>query len=177
MDRTGAVGRVMAPRRRNTLVIGADNTAEYTCACGAAHALDVDSELLRSSTPVRMRFRCPCGRRRVFFLERRAAVRKEVNLPGVVGADRGRGSRAITIRNLSRTGALFELGGDDELAVGDRVVLEFELEHAQTTRFRKRAVVRRVSGLEVGAEFVGRQVDRVYDMALALHRPQTAPPG
>jgi|GEM_PF-1327249 len=168
----------MARRQRNTLVITADNTAEYTCACGAVHALDVDPELLRSSTPVRMRFRCPCGRRRVFFLERRAAVRKEVNLPGVLGVDRSRGTRAVTIRNLSRNGALFEVGGGDELAVGDRVVLEFELEHAEVTRFRKRAVVRRIAGLEVGAEFAGRQYDRVYDMALALHRPGgAAPPG
>lgn len=167
----------MARQRRNTLVVTPDSTAEYTCVCGATHVLGVDPELLRSSTPVRMRFRCPCGRRRVFFLERRAAVRKEVNLPGVLGVDRGRGTRAVTIRNLSRNGVLFEVDGEDELAIGDRVVLEFELEHAEVTRFRKRAVVRRIAGFEVGAEFAGRQYDRVYDMALALHRPGSAPPG
>lgn len=167
----------MARRRRNTLVITSESTADYTCVCGAVHSLNVDPELLRSSTPVRMRFRCPCGRRRVFFLERRTAVRKEVNLPGVLSLERGGGSRAVQIRNLSRNGALLELDGQDELAVGDRLVLEFELEHAETTRFRKRAVVRRVGGLEVGAEFLGREYDRVYDMALALHRSRPARAG
>ena len=151
-------------------MVASGNTAEYTCVCGEAHVLAVDPDLLRSSTPVRMRFRCPCGRRRVFFLERRAAVRKEVNLAGALTLEGEGEARPVRIGNLSRTGALLELDEGTEVAVGDRLVLEFELEHAETTRFRKRAVVRRVSGGEVGAEFVKPEYDRVYDFALAMHR-------
>ncbi len=152
-----------------------DSTADYVCECGASHTLTVDPRFLRSSTPVRMRFRCPCGRRRVFYMERRAAVRKQVELDGLCTVNGDALPRPVLLRNLSRIGALLELTEDTELAVGDRLLLEFELAHREVTRFRKPAQVRRVQGREVGAEFVPPDYDRVYDMALALHHP--AAPG
>jgi hypothetical protein len=166
----------MVTKRRTTLVIKGDSTADFICSCGAAHTLSVDPRMLRSSTPVRVRFRCSCGLPHAVFLERRAAVRKQVELPGLCTIPGNGVQRTVLVRNLSRTGALLELPEEAGVRVGDRLVLEFELEHAETTRFSKPAKVRRVVGREIGAEFVPADYDRVYDMALALCRPAAPAP-
>ncbi len=84
----------------------------------------------------------------------------------------------MRVRDLSRTGLLFELAaGEQERAPeeGDLLVVEFTLEHAECHHFVREVVVRRVGNGAVGAEFTagpdGDSYDRIYDLALALYRP------
>ncbi len=162
----------MAKKKR--AFIRADNSAAFDCPnCGKTGIIKLETQV-KSSTPIRARYRCPCGRSHVVFLEKRAHVRREVELAAelVVGSTR----QAITIRNLSRFGLMFEQGDGIELKVGDRAVVEFQLEHAERTPFVKRITVRHVSPSQVGAEFTanGRRphYDPVYDLALAQMRSE-----
>lgn len=155
-------------RRRKTAGVHPDGSAEFQCPdCGAVNRLEVDPRLLRTATPVRSRVRCRCGRSHAVYLERRAAVRKEVALEGMAVID-GERERPVTVRNLSRTGVLFEMEPNGIPELGDRLVVRFNLgDHP----VRKEVVVRRFDHDAIGAEFAGTDYDREYDMALALYRP------
>lgn len=150
--------------------------AEVRCPfCGELSTISL-GEAARSVTPVRVRVLCSCGRRLVVFVERRAAVRKAVDLMGRYRRGRDAESREMRVCNLSRTGLLFECRSDDDdppVAVGDRLLVEFTLEHAERTCFIKEVIVRRLEDREIGAEFApgpgGESYDRVYDLALALY--------
>ncbi len=150
-----------------------DNSAAFDCPdCGVPGVIEL-RDGIRSSTPVRTRYRCQCGRSHVVFVEKRAHVRRTVRLGGQLQL----GDRwwSVTILNLSRTGMMFEVLEGCELQVGTRAVVEFQLEHAERTPFLKKIMVRHVSGRLVGAEYrANRQrdlYDPVYDLALAQLRP------
>jgi hypothetical protein len=164
---------------RKTAVVRPDNTAEFVCtSCGETHIITVERPL-RSSTPVRTRIRCQCGSSHAVFLERRAYVRKEVALRGsfrLLDDDR---ERAMTVRNLSRTGLLFEPDDDDPLAVDDRVMVDFTFGNQLITRIHKEASIRRIDDRQVAGEFTagkkGDPLDPRYDLALAQYDPSIDP--
>ena len=165
----------MTRRKAPTVEYRSKGEALVVCPCGSENVVTIEPHLLRCSTPVRSRVRCQCGRSHLVVLERRAAMRKHVDLEGsctLPGEGLGRG---VLVRNLSRTGAMLELADDVEISVGDRLLLEFDLRHVQVSHFAKPAEVRRVDGRRVGAEFAGGEHDRQYDMALALHQPGPLP--
>ncbi len=147
--------------------------ARVTCpACGEEVVVTVDPNLLRHSTPIRTRARCGCGWSHAVYLERRAAVRRELDLPAEVAV--GDGWRPVMLRNLSRTGVRLELPEDLDLHRGSRVTVRFTLHPGRPQGFEKLAELRWRDGDTAGAEFVdehGRPLyDGAYDIALALHQ-------
>ncbi len=153
---------------------GTEGRALVVCpSCGEELTVDVGRSP-RSMTPVRARVVCSCGQRLVVFVERRAAVRKEVDLPGSYRQGGDGEVRSMRIRNLSRSGLLFTVPEAEAPVEGDTLVVEFTLSHAERHHFVKEAVVRRSNDGAVGAEFLpsagGESYDRVYDLALALFK-------
>jgi predicted RNA-binding Zn-ribbon protein involved in translation (DUF1610 family) len=157
--------------QRKTAYVRSDNTAKFVCSdCKQTQIIRLEQQL-RSSTPVRLRYRCECGSAHVIFLEKRAAVRKKVEIPGQVTFDSRK--LPVTIKNLSRTGLLFEPRLPIEVEPGEELSIEFELDHVEKLSFSKHAVVRWSGEIEIGAEFITKDrsdpYDPVYDLALAQY--------
>lgn len=155
----------MADRKR--AYVTGSRTAEFVCpSCGVTGSIPL-AEQMRTSTPLRMRYRCECGVSHTVYVEKRISGRKAVVIPGwFVGCD---GERPMTVRNLSRTGLMFEMDEPEELEVGQRLLVRFELTTLETTRVEKDVTVRWMSEAKVGGEYCSGEYDRFYDMALAQY--------
>lgn len=161
--------------QRKRVFVESDNCARFVCPeCGTIHTIRATSQF-RSSTPVRTRVVCDCGARHVVYVERRASGRKDVEIGGWFSVNGDGVKRQMTVRNLSRSGLLFEPQEVVDVGVGDDVFVEFELVNAVITPVVKGACVRRLAGAAVGAEYAagadGSTYDPVYDLALALYSP------
>jgi predicted RNA-binding Zn-ribbon protein involved in translation (DUF1610 family) len=155
----------MADRKR--AYVTGEKTAEFVCpTCGETGAVPL-AERIRTSTPVRMRYRCRCGAAHVIYVEKRISGRKAVSIPGRFIA--GNGEASMTIRNLSRHGLMFDVDEQTEVEVGQRVVVRFDLTTVDTTHVEKDVTVRWTSDHSVGGEFSSGEYDRFYDIALAQY--------
>jgi len=155
----------MAGRKR-AFVTG-ERTAEFVCTiCGQTVSFPL-AERIRTSTPVRMRCRCECGASHVVYVEKRISGRKAVTIPGWFSC--GNGGAPMTVRNLSRTGLMFEVEELSGIELGQRVVVRFDLTTVETTHVEKDVTVRCTSEHNVGGEFSSGEYDRIYDMALAQY--------
>ena len=153
----------MAEKKR--AYVTGEKTAEFVCpTCGETGAVTL-AERVRTSTPVRVRYRCRCGAAHVIYVEKRVSGRKAVSIPGwFVG---GAGEASMTIRNLSRHGLMFELEEPVDLEVGQRVLVRFDLTTIDTTHVEKDVIVRWTADHQVGGEYSSEEYDRFYDIALA----------
>ena len=133
-----------------------DNKATLACpVCERSRTIDA-SPYITLSRIVKIRISCPCGYQYTAELERRRYYRKKVHFPGRYaqvpeGRYPGRGQMAVI--DLSRSGVKMRLDRDKNFRVGDRIVLEFQLDDAKRSKVRKESVVRRIDGAELGAEF------------------------
>lgn len=157
-------------RLRATL--GEDGVAELPCPeCGGSVRVVVDPELLRRDTPIRAKALCSCGWSHAVYLERRAAIRKDVELEGEIGKD-GEWS-PVSVHNLSRTGVRLALGEEGAVKTGERWTVRFTLHPGRPQEFERLLQVQWVDGDAAGAEFItdsGKpDYDPAYDLALALH--------
>jgi hypothetical protein len=133
-----------------------DNKATLACPdCERSRTIDA-SPFIYMARPVRLKIKCPCGFQYPAQLERRRHFRKIVHFPGTYRQTAGcrhlgRGTMAVI--DLSRTGVRMRLNGDRSLRVGDRLVVEFQLDDRKRSRIRQESVVRRIDGADLGAEF------------------------
>jgi c-di-GMP-binding flagellar brake protein YcgR len=138
------------------LFITQDNKATLACpACERSRLIDA-SPYMALSRVVRIRVKCPCGHAYTAQLERRRFFRKSVQLQGEysqVPGGRHVGKGSLAILDLSRTGLKMRLGDDKALRIGDRIVVEFQLDDRKRAKVRQETVVRRIDGADLGAEF------------------------
>ncbi len=149
--------------------------ATTTCPdCGATNAVEVNDQQ-RPPKVMRARVHCACGRCSAVELERRAGVRKHVTLHGHCRRRGDSDVQAMTIRNLSRSGLLFEPGGDRPLQMGEQVEVSFSFGHHGTTFIHRTVRVMRREAAGVGAEFsLGSRrapLSPAEDLALAQFTP------
>jgi len=71
--------------------------------------------------------------------------------------------------NLSREGMRFQTIGKVLLKPGDQIRLEFHLDDRNRSRIRKRAVVKSVTGSEVGAQFATVDPTDASDVAIGFY--------
>ena len=124
--------------------------------------------------PVRCSFRCECGTAHAVYVHRRA-FRTEVDTAGFLARPGSDIKVPIRVRNLSRTGVLFELEEAAAFDIGEELVVEFDLTSMDTTHVVKEIAVRRVVSSQVGAEFTGPgdgQDDRALQVALTQYQLQ-----
>ena len=96
---------------------------------------------------------CACGTSFVVTLERRRHHRKPTEIRGayIHKSDEHRG--LISLKNLSRSGAGFEVNHPRRISKGDRVILRFNLDEMPESYVEKEAVTRKAERNYVGVEF------------------------
>jgi len=136
----------------NKVFMNEENKATFVCPeCERAKTVDV-SKYKDIKRAVRVKAKCKCGNQYSVLLERRKYYRKETKLPGYVyGESDNKGP--MTVKDLSRFGIKFELGSKRFLFVGDKVVVEFELDDGHKTLIKKEVKIVSLSGNLIGAEF------------------------
>lgn len=60
----------------------------------------------------------------------------------------------MVVRDLSRAGLKMLLNENSSLRVGDKILVEFQLDDPKSSNIRKEGIVRRVDGFDLGAEFL-----------------------
>ncbi len=132
--------------------ININNQATFVCPeCQHAKTTDV-SMYKKTDKAVIVKCKCKCGNTYTAILERRKHYRKETRLPGAFSREKG-GRGLITITDVSVSGLGFELSLDQKLEVGEKILVEFNLDDQPRSPIKREAVVRSVRGNQVGAEF------------------------
>jgi hypothetical protein len=134
-----------------------DRKTTLACpACERSRTVDV-SAYVKLARPVQIKIKCPCGHHYPASLERRRHFRKAVNLKGTLspktGDQPGEQGR-IAVKDLSRTGMRIRMAVDRRIRVGDRLMVEFQLDDHQRSTICRESIVRRVDGLDLGTEFI-----------------------
>jgi hypothetical protein len=134
-----------------------DNKATLACpACERSRTIDAEPFIYMARV-VRIKIKCPCGVHYPAELERRRHFRKVVNFRGTYSQTPGSrhvGRGEMAVLDLSRTGVKMRLNGNKAFRIGDKLMVEFQLDDTKRSKIRKESVVRRIDGSELGAEFI-----------------------
>jgi hypothetical protein len=133
-----------------------NNMATFICkACGKARRADM-SKYRNHDKAVRVKVKCQCGHSQSVLVERRKLFRKNVSLPGrfswIDSAEEKKGGW-MTVQNISRAGLRIKFHVEQDIKVGMRCVVEFNLDDSQGSLIEKEGVVRMTDGLIAGVEF------------------------
>lgn len=155
-DRRWIISQAKRVNAMQKIYMTKDNKATLACpACERSRSIDA-SPYITHSRVVRMRVKCPCGRQTTVELERRRHFRKPVRLKGSLAKIADRVSATadpVAVLDLSRAGVRLRLRQERSLRIGDRLLLQFQLDDAKQSTVRKESVVRRINGADLGAEF------------------------
>jgi hypothetical protein len=151
--------------------INRDDSATFVCPqCRRSKTVDV-SHVIKADRSVKVKCRCTCGHAYAVMLERRRHYRKPANLPGVYThladgkqVDRG----PMNVIDLSRNGLKLQpvFGTQRGFQVGEKLLVEFQLDDRTKSQLKKEVVVRTVTPQFVGTEFVS---DNFYENALGFY--------
>ena len=155
------------------LFVTEDNKATFICPrCEKKRTIDV-SEYKDSKKAVRIKRQCSCGHEQVVLLERRYYYRKEVSLPGVYSIENEDVKKAMTVKDLSRSGMKIEVDDTSVFKQGDRLVVEFCLDDSHETLIRKTVVIKKITPNTIGAQFAkgstGSSIEKIYDTVIGFY--------
>ena len=133
-----------------------NDKARFSCPeCKKGKTVNV-AKYKNSSNQVKVNCKCSCGNTFQIFLDRRRAERKELVAPGMyslyMNGERIHRDRMIVL-DLSTTGIKIQLHDKCSIEPGDIIVVTFNQIHGSNAAVTKEAIVRRISNLEIGAEF------------------------
>ncbi|MCP4112815.1 MAG: PilZ domain-containing protein [Desulfobacteraceae bacterium] len=155
------------------IFVDKDDTATVLCPKCENLTIEDVSKYMETSDTVRVKYKCRCGYSFKIFLERREHFRKEVSVSGSYILKEENIRKPMTIINISCSGLKMELGLEEEINIGDRMVVEFCLDSNNKILIRKEVIIRYVQGSFIGAEFYTREpgnpFDKAYDMAIAYY--------
>ncbi len=133
--------------------VNSENKAIFTCpSCAKARTVEV-SKFLGAKANAKLKAKCPCGHSYPVLLERRKYYRKETKLPGVFRLDKNGKESPMTVTNVSRSGLQFRTSESKNLEMEDLVALEFRLDDKNKSMVKKKAIVKKIEGNMIGAEF------------------------
>ncbi len=168
--------------------VGSDNKVALTCpGCEKAKVIDV-SKYLKSSGSVNLRYRfhcdeCECGHTdcnecshnqcsqgyvNTVRLERRVHVRKDTQLAGKLTLD-SRDQLPVQVLDISRTGARIRVSSPIKVDIGDRVLLDFQLDDRQQTQIQKEGTVVRGKGFIAALAFQEIETYSTADKAIGFY--------
>lgn len=132
--------------------------------CATAKTLSVEKFRHRQH---KLKVKCKCGHTFNIQLEFRRHHRKSTELKGAYGVTESsvRG-RNITILNLSRSGASFQMPAGHVMEVGQKGILVFTLDDRKKTALKKQVIIRSVKGNIIGCEFIE---DRAFQKELGFY--------
>ncbi|PIP35601.1 MAG: hypothetical protein COS92_06925 [Desulfobacterales bacterium CG07_land_8_20_14_0_80_52_14] len=155
-----------------------NNIATLVCPkCNWTKTIDT-TKYLGAEKEIKLRIRCRCENTYIAVLDRRKSHRKDTDfygtfvkthLPGTYISEKDGLTGETTIVNLSREGMRFQTIGKVLLKPGDQIRLEFHLDDRNRSRIRKRAVVKSVTGSEVGAQFATVDPTDASDVAIGFY--------
>ncbi|MFO7495842.1 MAG: PilZ domain-containing protein [Desulfobacterales bacterium] len=151
--------------------INRDDSATFVCPqCHRSKTVDV-SHYMKVNRSVKVKCRCSCGHAYAVLLERRRHYRKPANLPGVythlvAGKQIDRGP--MNVIDVSRSGLKLQpvSGTQRSFQVGEKLLVEFQLDDKTKSHLKKEVVVRTVTRQFIGTEFVA---DNYYENALGFY--------
>jgi hypothetical protein len=136
--------------------IASNNTATFVCPnCENTTTVDV-TKYLKMEKKVRVNIRCRCGHGFVSELEKRKKYRKQANLPGTYTytGPNGRTDKGImSVKDISSTGLKLRLNVRRNFEIGEKLVVEFNLDDRRRTPIEKKVLVKNVVGNFVGVAF------------------------
>ncbi len=112
---------------------------------------------------------CKCGYSQTFLLERRKFHRKKVNLPGCYTLGKEKFKRLMKVKDLSRGGLRLKLEKEEDLKIGSRLFVVFQLDDENSTLIRKKVIIRNISGVYIGAEFCSGDLGDAFDRAISIY--------
>ncbi|QTA83735.1 PilZ domain-containing protein [Desulfonema limicola] len=150
--------------------INDEGIAVVTCPeCNTSKNMDA-RKYRKLNKAVRAKVKCKCGNVFPVLLERRKYFRKSVNLQGKYIIPGEKSSGTMKVEDLSRTGLHFKVNLPPRFKVDDKIVVEFHLDDKKNTFISKQAVIRTISGMNIGAEFnTVSSSDIEYDKAIGFY--------
>jgi transcription elongation factor Elf1 len=122
---------------------------------------------------VKVRVTCKrCGHKYQASIERRRQYRKTVNLPGTythLVDGRLRGNGYLTVVDISRSGLKLKLNGKGAFAIGDKLVIEFNLDDANHSAIKKEVEIKKIDKAELGVAFLSMHPSNPSDKALGFY--------
>ncbi|MDM8514621.1 PilZ domain-containing protein [Desulfobacterales bacterium HSG16] len=139
----------------NKVFMNKENMAIFTCPeCQHSKAMNL-SKYKDIQTAVKIKVKCPqCGHVYSVLVERRQFYRKTVNLPGSYFLGPRQIQSTMMVKDISRHGLSFEVGGRQNLKEGDEIIIQFNLDDRHKTPIKKTVAVRTITDRKVGAAFV-----------------------
>jgi hypothetical protein len=133
------------------VLVSDDNMASLVCPkCGNLRVVNVEQYVEKTS---RIKCKCVCGHAYPVILDRRKFYRVQTNLPGLFYTQGGRKKNPMRVTDISRSGVQFKLDDAPEFEVGERGLVEFQLDDTRKTPVRRYLIVRKIEEKTVGAEF------------------------
>jgi hypothetical protein len=140
--------------------------AVFTCPeCTKSKTVDV-SKVLFKTNKISLKVKCPCGHIFPVIIERRKFYRKETNLSGVFMLENNSKELPMTVTNISRSGMQFKSSKNENLKLGDQVLVQFRLDDKPRSLIKKKGILRRIDGMIIGIEF---SVIDEYDKVLGFY--------
>ena len=129
-----------------------NNEGEITCPeCSKMKTISATSQLL---TKRAIKVKCSCGHSFSVSLDHRRFTRKNIEIPGVLyQAESTEILCNVTITSLSVSGIGFTTKSLHNIYIDSAFEIEFKLDDDPDATIREAIVIRRISGLNVGAEF------------------------
>ena len=148
------------------LHVSSKNTVLIECSdCKRAKIVDV-SEYVQTYKKVTVKIKCPCGSAFVSYLNKRKQHRKTTNLNGtysIISKSNDKSVKKLKICDLSATGMKIKIEPDENLSVGDNLIVEFFLDDVHASFVRKKVMIRNILSEHIGVEF-----DRTEEIGKAL---------
>lgn len=147
---------------------------KYLMTCPQCGFQDTVSARLFELMGSAVRVQCPNNHRFRIIRELRTIYRKQVRLGGYFAQALQNGNKLtsgdvwgpMVVQNLSKAGLKFSCGNANQLRIGDRLQVRFNLDNANQTLIKKAVLVRSVHADTVGCQFDG--ADK-YDAALGFY--------
>jgi hypothetical protein len=145
--------------------VKAEDEAMIVCpVCDSAKAISVTQFRHRLHL---IKVKCKCGHLFKVQLEFRRHLRKETDLEGTYELKPpAAGGGKILVKNLSLSGASFEVRGIHDLRIGQQGSLIFTLNNRQETVLFKTVIVKTITESRIGCEFVQ---DRAFERELGFY--------
>jgi hypothetical protein len=140
-------------------ILDAENHVNFCCPyCGQKWRRDVSS-LVEANALQKLRCRCKCKESFQIKLDRRRHFRKQMNLTGAYIHDKRKTRGLIHLRDISKSGARFDLNAHRFMHVGDILLIRFSLDDEDRTFVAKEGMVRKLDDKTVCIEFLATTSD------------------
>ena len=149
----------------STSFVKDDNEATVVCPnCDLAKTVSVKQ--FRNQQH-RVKIKCTCGNVFEIMLEFRRHRRKDTSLTGAytpeIPSMRG---GAVTVVNLSLSGARFQIRGKHDIQIGQQGAINFILDNRKQTVLFKNVTIRSIQADRIGCEFFE---DQAYEASLGFY--------